>query len=171
LQSKINLEIAYAFDQYQIGTCISSAKYPIVKTEWLMETYDSSQAQHFSLILDKREKELRALLHASQYPLNSVGEDAPHEVMDFKDMATEQVQDTIDEAKTEQASYELEQVLAARQRLHRGGFGDCLNCGNPIDLRRLMALPAAALCTSCQSIQEHEQPLAKRRSTLHLRKK
>jgi DnaK suppressor protein len=136
-----------------------------------METYNSSQAQYFSLILDKREKELRELLHANHYPLNSIGEDAPHEVMDFKDMATEQVQDTIDDAKVEQVSLELEQVLAARSRLHDGSFGDCLNCGNAIDLRRLTALPAAALCISCQSIQEHEQPLAKRRSILHSRKK
>jgi DnaK suppressor protein len=136
-----------------------------------METYNSSQAQHFSLILNKREKELRALLQASQYSLNSIGEDAPHEVMDFKDVATEQIQDTIDEAKIEQASCELQQVLAALQRLHDGSFGDCLHCGNAIDLRRLTALPATALCASCQSIQEHEQPLAKRRSILHLRKK
>lgn len=136
-----------------------------------METYNSSQAQRFKLLLDMREKELRALLHANQHLSNATGEDAPHEVMDFKDMATEQIQDTIDEAKTEQASYELEQVLAARQRLHDGSFGDCLNCGNAIDLRRLTTLPAAALCTSCQSKQEQEQPLAKRRSILHLRKK
>lgn len=136
-----------------------------------MKTYDSSQAQHFSQILDKREKELRVLLHASQYPLNSTGEDAPHEVMDFKDVATEQMQDTIDDAKIEQASLELDQVLAARSRLHDGSFGDCLNCGNAIDLRRLTALPATAFCATCQSIREQEQPLAKRRSTLHLRKK
>jgi DnaK suppressor protein len=136
-----------------------------------METYNSGQAQHFNLILDKREKELRTLLHANQFPSDTTWEDAPHEVMDFKDVATEQIQDAIDEAKTEQAAHELEQVLAARQRLHDGSFGDCLNCGNAIDLRRLTALPAAALCTLCQSIQEHEQPLAKRRSILHLRKK
>jgi DnaK suppressor protein len=137
----------------------------------MMKTYDSSQAQHFNLVLDRREKELRVLLHTSQYPLNSTGEDAPHEVMDFKDVATEQIQDTIDDAKTEQACLELDQVLAARSRLHSGGFGDCLDCGHAIDLRRLTALPAASLCASCQSIKEHQPPLAKRRSILHLAKK
>jgi DnaK suppressor protein len=124
-----------------------------------METYHGSQAQHFSQILDKREKELLAILHANQYSLNSTGEDAPHEVMDFKDMAVGQIQDTIDDAKIDRASIELEQVLAARCRLHDGSFGDCLNCGNAIDIRRLRALPSAALCTACQSIQEHERPL------------
>jgi DnaK suppressor protein len=135
-----------------------------------METYDSSQTQRFNLLLDTREKELRALLDANQYSSRDAWEDAPHEVMDFKDVATEQIQDAINEAKTEQAAYELEQVLAARQRLQDGSFGDCLDCGNAIDLRRLTALPAAALCTACQSIKEHEQPPAARRVTLHLKK-
>lgn len=135
-----------------------------------MKTYDSSQAQRFSQLLDSREKELRGLLHASQYPLGTIGEDTPHEVMDFKDVATEQIQNTIDDAKNEHASVELEQVLAASRRLHDGSFGDCLNCGNAIDLRRLTALPHAALCTLCQTLQEHEPPRTKRRSTLHLKK-
>jgi DnaK suppressor protein len=122
-----------------------------------METYDSSRAQQFSSVLGIQEKELRELLRASPYLVNSIEEDAAHEVMDFKDMATQQGKDTIDDARIEQASHELALVLAAQSRLHQGTFGACLLCGNAIDLRRLAAVPAAALCTACQSIQEQER--------------
>jgi DnaK suppressor protein len=127
-----------------------------------MEKYDSSQAQHFALLLDQREAELRAVLRSSGRSLNASGEDAPHEVMDFKDVASEQIQDTIDETKTEQAVFELEQLLEARNRLLDHSYGRCLDCGDAIDIRRLAALPCAPLCTACQTKLEHEKPLAKR---------
>lgn len=120
-----------------------------------METYDSRMAKRFSLLLDQRETQLRAVLHTARSSVDTTGEDAPHEVMDFKDVAAEQVQDTLDEAKKEHAAVELEQVLAAISRLHAGNYGNCLGCGNAIDLRRLATLPAAPLCTSCQAIAEH----------------
>jgi DnaK suppressor protein len=127
-----------------------------------MQKYDSSQAQRFALLLDQREAELRAVLRSSGHTLNTAGEDAPHEVMDFKDVASEQIQDTLDETKAEQAAFELEQLLAARDRLLDHSYGQCLDCGNAIDIRRLAALPSAPLCTACQTKLEHEKLLAKR---------
>lgn len=134
-----------------------------------MEKYDNSQAPRFGQLLDRREAELRALLRSSGHSLNIAGEDAPHEVMDFKDVATEQIQDTIDAAKTEHAAFELDQLLAARRRLLDHSYGQCLDCGNAIDLLRLAAVPAAPLCTACQSKLEHQTPLTKLRPTLHLK--
>lgn len=127
-----------------------------------MEKYNDSLAQRMGLLLDQREVELRAVLRSSGFPLNTAGEDAPHEVMDFKDVATEQIQKTIDETKTEQAAFELEQLLAARNRLLDHSYGNCLDCGNAIDMRRLAALPSAPLCTACQTKLEHEKLHAKR---------
>lgn len=126
-----------------------------------MEKYDSSQAQRFALLLDQREVELNAVLRSSEHTLNSAGEDAPHEVMDFKDLASEQIQDTIEEIQSVQAAIELKQLLAARKRLLDHSYGKCLECGNAIDIRRLTALPYAPLCTDCQTKLEHEKPLAK----------
>ena len=83
--------------------------------------------------------------------------------MDFKDVAMEQALATVDEAKAGHAVLELEEVLAARRRLADQSFGHCLDCGEAIDLRRLAARPAAALCTTCQAIHEHERPMAMRR--------
>jgi DnaK suppressor protein len=133
-----------------------------------MEKYDNSHAQRFGQLLDQREAELRALLRSSGYSLSIAGEDAAHEVMDFKDVATEQNQDTIDAAKAEHAAFELEQVLAARRRMLDHSYGQCLDCGNAIDLLRLASLPAAPLCTACQSKLERKTPLTKLRPTPHL---
>ncbi|MDI1271809.1 MAG: TraR/DksA C4-type zinc finger protein [Polaromonas sp.] len=128
-----------------------------------METYDSTLMPRFSQILAQREAELRALLRATAEQSHEAGDTGQHRVMDFKDVAMEQALATVDEAKAGHAVLELEDVLAARRRLADQSFGHCLDCGEAIDLRRLAARPAAALCTTCQAIHEHERPMAMRR--------
>lgn len=44
---------------------------------------------------------------------------------------------------------ELGQIDAALARLDRGSYGVCSACGQPIDARRLRALPQTAVCGSC----------------------
>lgn len=99
--------------------------------------------------LAAREAELRALLDAARQP----GE-ANRDVQDFKDMAVEETRAAVDEAKAEHAALELGQVLAARRRLLDGSYGECVDCGEDIDPRRLAALPATAFCTACQARDE-----------------
>ena len=41
---------------------------------------------------------------------------------------------------------EIRQVEAALQRISEGAYGTCAKCGEPIDPRRLNALPTAATC-------------------------
>ncbi len=48
----------------------------------------------------------------------------------------------------------LSQVERALARFDDGTYGLCANCGRPIDLARLEALPYAMLCLECQSKQE-----------------
>ena len=45
----------------------------------------------------------------------------------------------------------LEEIQAALVRIEAGTFGICTSCGKPIPPGRLMALPHAELCVSCQS--------------------
>jgi RNA polymerase-binding protein DksA len=49
--------------------------------------------------------------------------------------------------KTETA--EIHQIQAALTRISEGTYGTCAKCGEPIDPRRLKALPTAATCISC----------------------
>jgi DnaK suppressor protein len=44
----------------------------------------------------------------------------------------------------------LEDVVAALQRIDKGTYGKCSNCGQDIPPERLEAVPTAALCINCK---------------------
>ncbi len=126
-----------------------------------MDTYTRTLAPRFAQLLAQRESELRAILRPTG-ELAVQADAQTKEVQDFKDMAVEEIQTTVDEAKAEHAVEELELIVAARRRLADQSYGECLDCGEPIDLRRLMAMPATRFCTACQHIHEHGRLGAKR---------
>lgn len=118
-----------------------------------MTTFDTGLASHFDKLLALRERELCAVLGARDaVGASTAGE--VRDVIDFKDLASEQSLAAIDEAQAEQAGHELEQLLAARRRLKDSTYGDCMDCGEPIDLGRLAAMPATPYCTECQAFHE-----------------
>jgi DnaK suppressor protein len=39
-------------------------------------------------------------------------------------------------------------------RIETGGFGECVNCGEPVLEKRLEAVPWARYCLKCQDLQE-----------------
>jgi DnaK suppressor protein len=46
---------------------------------------------------------------------------------------------------------EIRQIEVALKRISEGTYGTCARCGEPIDPRRLKALPTAATCISCSA--------------------
>ena len=46
---------------------------------------------------------------------------------------------------------EIHQIEAALKRISEGTYGTCAKCGEPIDPRRLKALPTAPRCISCSA--------------------
>jgi DnaK suppressor protein len=46
---------------------------------------------------------------------------------------------------------EIYQIEAALKRISEGTYGICAKCGEPIDPRRLKALPTAATCVACSA--------------------
>lgn len=125
-----------------------------------MKTYDSSLATRFGQLLSKREAELRAILRSTDEIPRDAAEADAHDVIDFKEMASEESLAMVDEAQANHAARELEQVLTARQRLQDHTYGLCLDCGQAMDLRRLEALPATPYCTACQAVREQPRPPA-----------
>lgn len=55
----------------------------------------------------------------------------------------------------------LRDLNDAQDRLIDGGYGLCLECGNQIDTRRLVADPAASLCLNCQTLAEENESARK----------
>lgn len=119
-----------------------------------MDIFNGGMEPFFTKRLNAREAELRALLHSSNELMHEAEVDGPRGVVDFKDAASEQALATVDEAKAEHAAHELVEVLAARRRLIDHSYGHCIDCGEAIDLGRLMAVAATPYCTACQAIRE-----------------
>ena len=48
----------------------------------------------------------------------------------------------------------LESIDGALERIEEGKYGKCVNCGQPIQEKRLEAVPWARLCLRCQDLNE-----------------
>jgi DnaK suppressor protein len=121
-------------------------------------TAATTSAPHPAQRLRQRQDELRSLLQAAAGEAIAGGH---AEVLDFKDLAAHDTRAAVDDVAQAHAVEELSQVVAALRRVEDGSYGLCADCGEPIDQRRLLALPATPYCTACQAI--HERPPAPHR--------
>jgi RNA polymerase-binding transcription factor DksA len=58
------------------------------------------------------------------------------------------------EPRSEVVRRELAEIEAALMRIQEGRYGTCLNCGGPMGLQRLRAIPEARFCVACSG-QRH----------------
>lgn len=121
-----------------------------------MSFFQADMTPRFQQLLDDREAQLRALLadEAAQEREQAASHPRGQEVTDFKELAEEETMTAVHEMQHAHAVQELQAVAAARQRLEAGRFGECQSCGEPIELRRLEALPTAMRCMRCQTQRE-----------------
>lgn len=118
-----------------------------------MSTLTPSYLRRMEARLIERRNELDARLHAAV--LAAIGDPAEAtEVRDFKDAAADESDAALDEVELAQASRERDEIQAAVRRIHEGTYGDCAECGRPIPVHRLEALPAAEFCADCQRQRE-----------------
>ncbi len=73
---------------------------------------------------------------------------------DWDEQAQELENDEVLTALDDSSRKELIQINAALSRMESGEYGDCVECGEEIATKRLMALPYATLCIACA--QSHE---------------
>jgi DnaK suppressor protein len=48
----------------------------------------------------------------------------------------------------------LQLIDEALQRVEKGEYGECINCGEQVQIKRLDAVPWARYCLKCQDLQE-----------------
>lgn len=109
----------------------------------------------------KRLIEERARLKASLERMDTRGDelmDAGAEEGDFDDAASDAATETLDRG-TDMALEEnlrslIEEIDAALEKIERGTYGICDNCGGPIKIGRLDRLPYATMCVECQERME-----------------
>ncbi len=68
--------------------------------------------------------------------------------------ATEQWDARVLAMMSEMDARALESVIAAIRRIDTGSYGVCAACGEPIDAKRLDALPEAPACRDCMRATE-----------------
>jgi DnaK suppressor protein len=75
------------------------------------------------------------------------------------DQATTDIEQSMRMRLRNRESLYLKKVDEALKRIEDGTFGECDECGEDIELRRLEARPTATLCVSCKEEQERKEVL------------
>jgi len=68
---------------------------------------------------------------------------------DFAEQVVQMENDAVLAGIGEATKQELAQINRALAQLDQGSYGQCSSCGQPIDVRRMLALPYSDLCISC----------------------
>lgn len=101
--------------------------------------------------LGLREAQLRQEITAARHRAEAP---APGEVSDAKDAAAISAEAVVTDAEVTRDLAELRDIHLARERIADGSYGACLDCGDDIDVRRLLAQPETGRCVQCQERAE-----------------
>lgn len=76
------------------------------------------------------------------------------ETPDPVDLAVRNYSKNVMLAVSENESRQLQLINEALQRIDSGEYGDCMNCEEPINEKRIEAIPWARYCIKCQELIE-----------------
>jgi DnaK suppressor protein len=110
------------------------------------------QQRRFEERLRHQQRQLeRSMLSAAKEGRRTVAEDT----LDVADQAVLSYQKELIFTQGTEGHSQLSLVRLALERLHEGGFGECLHCSKPIGEKRLDALPWTPYCIVCQEKVEN----------------
>lgn len=78
---------------------------------------------------------------------------------DFMDIATDNLEHELNYIFEEREREKLQSIDNALVRMKEGNYGECEECGEDIEVERLLALPFTRLCLDCKSKQERQRKL------------
>ena len=97
----------------------------------------------YRAVLMRRLRQLDTRLHAIEAEL-----DAPR-ASDWEEAATEREGDEVLEQLGQSSEAEIARIRAALDRIRKGSFGICADCGEQISAERLDVVPETPLCLNC----------------------
>ena len=110
---------------------------------------DRKSIVRFKKALVAKQRELRVGLakiqRATQIPQHDYGKDEG-------DRAVASIAREIDLGQKSRDRALLSLIDAALRRIKDGTFGECLNCGQEINVKRLEAIPWVRYCITCQEL-------------------
>ncbi|NLA59048.1 MAG: conjugal transfer protein TraR [Firmicutes bacterium] len=108
--------------------------------------------------LQSEKRELEKTLDSLNSGLQERLTDSIGELSSYDQHTADLGQETFERAKDlalrDNTKRLLEDAEAALELMEKGEYGICQECGQPIDERRLRAVPAASLCYACKTAQE-----------------
>ncbi len=122
-----------------------------------MSTPSDNDIRRLRERLAKRREELRWLVHDAL--IESKREDFLELAGTVHDAGEESVADLLEglnQSLLNREVAELADVEATLERIRKGSYGACVDCGEPIGRERLEANPAAECCIACQARRESE---------------
>jgi len=128
------------------GNCLSN-----IKKEFFMGEYDiirESLTSRYNEIRTRLQKIVMDRRHVNK-PLEK----------DFAEQAIETENDEVLDALDSRIREEMSQIERTLKRMDSGEYGFCADCGEKIPEKRLLAVPEAIRCVTCedrQSVQSME---------------
>lgn len=108
-------------------------------------------------LLEERTRLIRELDHLDQ----SFGQDLKNASGDLSayahhmaDLGSDAFEREMNHLRSNAEGELLFDTVDALRRIYRGEFGNCLDCGKRISRDRLLAMPQARFCVSCQTQKE-----------------
>ena len=141
---------------------VASKRNGRAKSEEIKTMSHRTSARYTALIRARLEEERDRLLaeaeqlshRASSCEQIASGERETHPA----DAASERAEREIDVARRGSLETRVSDVEAALSKLEAGQYGQCEDCGRPIPVARLRALPWARRCIDCESRRAVHQP-------------
>ena len=78
-------------------------------------------------------------------------------LLDSGDAASQEVNQAFKIRLREREQKLLKKIDSALKHVEEGTFGICEECGDAIEIKRLMARPVTTLCITCKNRQEEEE--------------
>ncbi len=103
-------------------------------------------AERQALLVDAQDE----LIRWGQHPIGELAGDVP----DVGDESVATMVTDLDHTIVARHVEAVRDIDAALERIKHGRYAACVDCGDDIELRRLVAFPTAKRCVDCQSLHE-----------------
>ncbi len=110
----------------------------------------------FERLFNEEKRKLLYSYNANQNELVISQEDLSDEL----DLSTAELEQNMRVRLRNREALFLKKIDEALDRVASGCFGECEDCGEDIEVRRLEARPTATLCLGCKEEQEHVEFLS-----------
>ena len=108
---------------------------------------DKKKVEAFKKRLEDRQRELRSNVSRNEQDGRSADLDT---AQDIADRASSSYQKEFLFHPSTSDRQLLQMVEGALSRIREGTFGECISCGNEINIKRLEAVPWTRYCIECQ---------------------